>query len=73
VSFETDQWSKGAIVDVVAQTAISNVQLGCPSDYELVPVIFPGVRNTCDKSKDDDLMPYNLGYNLGDCGKNNPG
>ncbi len=73
VTFETDQWSKGAIVDIIAQQANSNVLQGCPLDYELVPVSFPGVRATCDKSSDDRSEPDNLGYTLRSCDKNNHG
>ena len=53
VSFETEQWSKGAVVDIIALPANQSFQSNCPSDYELVTVSFPGVRKTCDKSKED--------------------
>jgi hypothetical protein len=40
VTFETGQWSKGAIIDIMA--VLSNQSTQCPSGYELVPVNFPG-------------------------------
>lgn len=57
VSFETSQWSQGAIVDVQAV----NASVACPTNYQQVRAEFFGTQDVCDHGDGT--------YHLGACGK----
>jgi hypothetical protein len=52
---ESADWSKGAIVDVVATSSSA-----CPPDYEAVTAHFPGTSNYCQVWLSGDIL-------MGDC------